>query len=164
MFSFICLASAAHLVDASAVELVDADLRAVFSTASDNAAAFGSLTHVSPTSVMVLVAPAATKEYVDKDWNNNINPKGGAAMEAMLPFVDLVDCQYLITLGEAGGIVPRWQEVPECARINEKNVWRLRAWNEGFSCPVLCLSCARRARVRSGASARLHASRGGHGR
>ena len=96
-------------------------------------------------------APADVKLYVDSNWNSESYPKGGAAMEAMLPFVDLVDCQYLITLGEAGGVVPRWQEVPECARINEKNVWRLRAWGQAYSCPVLCLSCApfkRRRRMR----------------
>ena len=39
-------------------------------------------------------------------------------LEPLLASIDLIDAAYLIALGEAGGVVPRWQDVPVTARIN----------------------------------------------
>ena len=80
-------------------------------------------THLLPTYKVWLAAeaaPRATKEYVDRTWNGQYSPKGGATMEEMLECVDLIDVHYLIALGEAGGVVPRWQEVPECAKSKRR--------------------------------------------
>ena len=41
---------------------------------------------------------------------------------------------------KAGGVVPRYQELPAVARIGPHNAWRLRCWNEDFELPVLVLS------------------------
>ena len=58
----------------------------------------------------------------------------------MLEHVDLVDARYLISLSEHSGVVPRWQDVPECARINRSNIWRLWGWERMFSLGILVLS------------------------
>ena len=50
------------------------------------------------------------------------------------PVVDLVDAQYLLALGVNGGVVPRWQELPESAKINHEAAWRLHCW--GGSCTL----------------------------
>ena len=42
--------------------------------------------------------------------------------------------------GEAGGVVPRWQDVPAAARINAANVWRLRCFENECGVPILVLS------------------------
>ena len=60
-------------------------------------------------------------------------------LEPLLASIDLIDVAYLIALGEAGGVVPRWQDVPAAARINAASVWRLRGFN-GFGVPILVLS------------------------
>ena len=54
---------------------------------------------------------------------------------------DLVDVGFLIGLGEAGAAIPSHAEVPDSARINASNVWRLRCWDDASSLPVLVLSC-----------------------
>ena len=59
-------------------------------------------------------------------------------LEPLLASIDLIDAAYLIALGEAGGVVPRWQDVPAAARINAASVWRLRGFNQGV--PILVLS------------------------
>ena len=51
--------------------------------------------------------------------------------------VTLVDAQYLVALSEAGGVVPSWVDVPECARIGRETLWRLQWSTDG----VLVLSC-----------------------
>ena len=61
-------------------------------------------------------------------------------LEPLLEHTDLVDVNYLIALGEAGGVIPRWQDLPDCARINTANVWRLRCWDRNFALSVLVLS------------------------
>ena len=68
---------------------------------------------------------------------------GGHCIErgGMLDFVDLVDARYLISLSEHSGVVPRWQDVPDCARINRSNIWRLWGWERMFSLGILVLSC-----------------------
>ena len=63
---------------------------------------------------------------------------GLSQLEALLTYITLVDVQYLVALAEAGGVVPRWQDVPQEARIDTADAWRLR------SCkivPILVLSC-----------------------
>ena len=65
---------------------------------------------------------------------------GGPMMEQLLEKMPLVDAQYLIALGKAGGVVPRWQLLPEVAKIGPHNKWRLRCWRRESSLPVLVLS------------------------
>ena len=67
---------------------------------------------------------------------------GGPALEPLFEHTDLVDVNYLIGLAQAGGVVPSWSDLPDCAKINTANLWRLRCWNERFSLPILVLSCA----------------------
>ena len=71
-----------------------------------------------------------------KDWKES----GGHAIESLLEDADLIDLNYVIELLSAGGIVPRWQDVPDSARINHTNIWRLRCWAQGSSVAVLVLS------------------------
>ena len=78
-----------------------------------------------------------TKAVVGGRWRMGC---GGPAMEELLETTTLVDAEYLVPLGEAGGIVPRWQALPETAKIGPRNAWRLRCWNESFALPVLVLS------------------------
>ena len=81
-------------------------------------------------------ASAADKAApVQSQWTR----AGGRAIEALLDSVDLVDAKYLLALGEAGGIVPSWQDCPSEARINAETLWQLQLW--GFiNLPVLVLS------------------------
>jgi len=69
-------------------------------------------------------------------WGNAF----GDIVEAQLELSDLVDAQYLIALAQQqDGVVPRWQDLPQAARISKRNVWRLKSWN-CHGVPVLCLS------------------------
>lgn len=61
-------------------------------------------------------------------------------MEMLLTNTTMIDAQYLIALGKAGGILPRWQEIPEEAKIDRRNVWRLRFWHDSGDLPVLVWS------------------------
>ena len=66
---------------------------------------------------------------------------GGEVNErTMLEDVDLVDARYLVSLHEHAGVVPRWQDLPACARINRSNVWRLWGWERQFSLGIVVLS------------------------
>ncbi|CAK0818075.1 unnamed protein product [Prorocentrum cordatum] len=58
---------------------------------------------------------------------------GGAKVEALLDDIDLIDVAYMISIAEAGGTVPRWQNVPPTARINRTNAWRLRSYGSAES-------------------------------
>ena len=61
-------------------------------------------------------------------------------LESLLDRIDLIDVNYLISLAETGaGVVPCWQDVPDAARINAANVWRLRGYNS-LGVPILVLS------------------------
>lgn len=64
----------------------------------------------------------------------------GFQMEKLFDFTDLVDAQYLIELAKAGGTLPRWQEVPDAAKISRCNLWRLRAITLNRNLPVLIWS------------------------
>ena len=88
-------------------------------------------------------ADAAPADVKAKEGHEYMNCCGGPLLEPLLEHTDLIDVNYLIALAEAGGVVPAWRDVPDCARINGANVWRLRCWNEMYSLPVLVLSCAR---------------------
>ena len=83
--------------------------------------------------------PPELKDQVGDKWNHR-DCQGGA-LEELLHNTDLTDAQYLISLYEAGGILPRCQDVPAAAKINKKNIWRLsHAWDGMFaeySLPVL---------------------------
>ena len=66
---------------------------------------------------------------------------GGAAVEALLDDIDLVDARWLIELADEGGVAPRWQQVPHAARIGPDCIWRLRsAWEERNCLPVVVVS------------------------
>lgn len=43
----------------------------------------------------------------------------------MLEHTTLVDARYLIALAKAGGVVPRWQDLPEEAKLGVHNHWRM---------------------------------------
>ena len=82
-------------------------------------------------------ADAATAE--EKAKEGSAYTHGGLRpLEPLLASIDLIDVAYLIALGEAGGVVPRWQDVPAAARINAASVWRLRCFDGGM--PILVLS------------------------
>ena len=65
---------------------------------------------------------------------------GGDEVERLLETVDLVDARYLVALAQAGGVLPRAQELPASAKITPATCWRLQGWPELFSTPVLVLS------------------------
>jgi hypothetical protein len=80
-------------------------------------------------------APPEERAVVDSQWVKC----GGQALDSMLADTDLIDAQYLVALGEAGGVVPSWQECPREAFVSAHNLWQLRCW--GFiNLPVLVLS------------------------
>ena len=83
--------------------------------------------------------PPELKEKVGTSWNDD-SCRGGD-LEELLGNTDLTDAQYLISLYEAGGILPRCQDVPAAAKINKKNIWRLsHSWNGAaayYKLPVL---------------------------
>ena len=70
------------------------------------------------------------------DWSR----LGGAWLEPLLEHTTLIDARYFLALADAGGIVPRWQELPEAARITPANVWRLKTAAGWCQLPVLVLS------------------------
>ena len=90
-----------------------------------------------------LVAQAAdevseeTKAKVGGHW---VDRCGGLAIEDMLEHMWLIDAQYCIALAEEGGILPRYQAIPESAWLGPHNKWRLRCWNQEWAAPVLVLS------------------------
>jgi len=65
---------------------------------------------------------------------------GGEAVEELLDDCTLIDAQYLVKLADEGGILPRWQELPDVARITRANVWRLRCAAGTYFLPVMVLS------------------------
>ena len=50
---------------------------------------------------------------------------GGPQLEEMVQKMDLIDLRYVVPLIEAGGVMPRWQDLPKSARITVHNLWRL---------------------------------------
>ncbi|CAK0896204.1 unnamed protein product, partial [Prorocentrum cordatum] len=51
---------------------------------------------------------------------------GGEELVPLLEHTTLVDAHFLVALADAGGVVPRWQELPEAAKIGPANAWQLR--------------------------------------
>ena len=84
-------------------------------------------------------APEKMKLKVGQYWGSHC---GGPAIEKLFDKgAELVDAQYLIALAEAGGVLPRWQALPEVAKVGTDHMWRLRCWNDPYRLPVLVLSC-----------------------
>ena len=55
----------------------------------------------------------------------------GALIEDALDHTPLVDLEYMVELGRAGGVLPcGLQNVPPAALITKRNVWRLKLWNK----------------------------------
>jgi len=82
-------------------------------------------------------APEETKNQPPSDsWVKY----GGKVVSGMVQGTSMIDVQYLIALGEAGGIPPRWQDVPEAAKMDDKDLWRLHSWNEQFMLPLLAFT------------------------
>ena len=94
---------------------------------------------------LVAAADAASPE-VKAEVGDAWKEYGGPALEPLFEHTDLVDVNYLIGLAQAGGVVPSWSDLPDCAKINTANLWRLRCWNWGSSLPILVLSCAHTSR------------------
>ena len=90
---------------------------------------------------LVAAADAASPEVKAK-VGHYYKRYGGPVLEPLFEHTDLVDVNYLIGLAQAGGVVPSWSDLPDCAKINTANLWRLRCWNEPCSLPILVLSCA----------------------
>ena len=81
-------------------------------------------------------APAKLRAKTGAEWESHC---GGPAMLDLLESTDLVDAQYLIALGNNGGVVPRWQELPESAKITRETAWRLHCWGGSY---CLCAPAA----------------------
>ena len=62
-------------------------------------------------------------EANDDEWKE----AGGPQLEEMVQKMDLIDLRYVVPLIEAGGVMPRWQDLPKSARITVHNLWRLNA-------------------------------------
>eukprot|EP00035_Acanthoeca_spectabilis_P029726 m.6178 g.6178 ORF g.6178 m.6178 type:complete len:581 (+) comp3807_c0_seq1:136-1878(+) len=65
---------------------------------------------------------------------------GGLVIERLLETAVLVDAQYLVDLGRAGGVMPRMQDLPKSARITQDTLWRLQSWKVNFALPIVVLS------------------------
>ena len=52
--------------------------------------------------------------------------------------MDLIDLRYVVPLIEAGGVMPRWQDLPKSARITVHNLWRLNTMIK-FGIPLLAV-------------------------
>jgi hypothetical protein len=100
--------------------------------------------------------PTKLRSKTGPEWATHC---GGPAMLDLLEDTDLVDAQYLIALGQHGGVLPRWQELPEPAKLNAATAWRLHCWGGSYCLPVLVLShcpCARCEPTASSLPVRLH--------
>ena len=64
---------------------------------------------------------ALNAEAKDFEWKR----AGGPQLEEMVQKMDLIDLRYVVPLIEAGGVMPRWQDLPKSARITVHNLWRL---------------------------------------
>jgi hypothetical protein len=81
---------------------------------------------------------AAGAGYMEKTVHGSAYKIHGLRqLEPLLAHIDLIDVHYLIGVAEAGGIVPRWQDVPTSAFITIENFWRLRCCGV---MPILVLS------------------------
>jgi len=95
-----------------------------------------------------LVFAAAEKEFAvlpfTESLANNVDPKwsrnGGAVIEATLATTGLIDANYLISLAQFGGALPRHEDVPVVAWLGAKQAWRLRSWSGFGSNSVLVIS------------------------
>ena len=59
-------------------------------------------------------------------------------LEEMVQKMDLIDLRYVVPLIEAGGVMPRWQDLPKSARITVHNLWRLNTMVH-FGVPLLAV-------------------------
>ena len=73
-------------------------------------------------------------EADDDDWKL----AGGPQLEEMVQKMDLIDLRYVVPLIEAGGVMPRWQDLPKSARITVHNLWRLNTMLD-FGVPLLAV-------------------------
>ena len=135
-----------------AVEKAPADTAAVVSQPEPAAAGFepteeqkagqrAAAAHIQSVVEEAEAAPQSLKEQVGSEWNYQ---DGGPRLVKLLKNTHLIDAKYLIILYEAGGVLPRWQEIPKAAKIDKDNCWRLRyAWGgtgSDFRLPVLFLT------------------------
>lgn len=81
-------------------------------------------------------ASAEHKAREDARWRRN----GGRAMNSLLAHGPLIDAEFLLVLAENQGVLPPYEEMPTCAKIDASSVWRLRTWNGATSLPVLVLA------------------------
>ena len=74
------------------------------------------------------------EEANDVQWKR----AGGPQLEEMVQKMDLIDLRYVVPLIEAGGVMPRWQDLPKSARITVHNLWRLNTMVY-FGIPLLAV-------------------------
>lgn len=56
----------------------------------------------------------------------------GDQVERLLEHTPLIDLEYIVSLIEAGGVLPAGrQSVPVAALVTASNLWRLKLWNKG---------------------------------
>jgi hypothetical protein len=95
---------------------------------------------VSAIQALYDAAQAAPEETKNQPPSDSWVKYGGGVVSDMVQGTTMIDVQYLIALGEAGAIPPRWQEVPEAAKLGEKDFWRLHTWDENFMLPLLAFT------------------------
>jgi len=117
-----------------------AEVRAYVPTPAQQAAAATAAAAQRRVHAAAEAAPAEVKDKVGSVWASDIGGCGGPAFEELLKSCILIDAQFLIALAEAGGVVPRWQDLPHEAAIGPNEAWRLRCWDRMFKLPVLVLS------------------------
>ena len=98
------------------------------------------LTKATAAQENVAAAADAAVTAEEKAKEGCANRLGLRQLEPLLSSITLIDINFLVALGEAGGVVPRWQDVPAAARIMDADsVWRLRGY-DGGGLPILVLS------------------------
>jgi hypothetical protein len=80
-------------------------------------------------------------EEVDRYNPNQWKHNGGAAIDTLLSHTPLVCARFLLDLAEAGGILPRCQDMPPAAMITLENAWRIRYSTPGGAVLVLSYPC-----------------------
>ncbi len=75
----------------------------------------------------------ANWQRAEREWL----ARGGKRIEELLVTTPLVDLKWVVALVEAGGVVPRAQEVPDAAKITPERSWRIALWLGGIAVLVL---------------------------
>ena len=82
----------------------------------------------------LIAAQLAKPSYWDEVGPNNPN---ASALKAALADTVLVDAAWLAQLADAGGVLPRCQDLPEGARVTLEE---MEMWEDKFTVGVLVIS------------------------